>query len=294
MKGIIIKNNESNIYRDLNNIGYEIIKAGIKFDDFFFSNNYVNNNINEISIYFAEKACISNLITVTADNIPDFNEAEENFGCAGNDFLMRYYLIMNELAFQVITKPYQDKLRHALEILVKSAGWNYGNLSRGYLSFASHVNGFFTRWADMEAIKSVFEKKYILYREQVLKIIMEEGNGVLCGLCEKLNNLKSDAELAFKSGDLIFPQSQVKGNPDLFYRSEFHLSIKENEQFSKYMNTNFSFLVSRLFTIFFYLYNKKIGIKNIDRYLLAYIIYRGVEEAYNLDAIEIIKSFKGE
>lgn len=292
MKGIIIRNNESNIYNDLNNIGNKIIRAGIRYDEFFFSNTYVNNNINEISIYFAENVYLRNMISTT--NIPDFNEAEQNFGSAGNDFLMRYYYIMNKLAFHIITNSYQDKLSHALEILVKGAEWNYGNLSRGYLSFASHINGFFTRWADMEAIKSVFEKKYTLYREQVVKVIMEEGDGILNGLSENLNKLKTDAELAFKRGELIFPQDQGDGNPDLFYRSKFHLSIKNNREFSKYMNSNFNFLASRLFTIFFYLYNKKIGIKNIDRYLLAYLIYRGVEDVYRLDAIEIINNFKGE
>ena len=48
------------------------------------------------------------------------------------------------------------------------------------------------------------------------------------------------------------------------------------------MNENLDFLASRLFTIFFYLYNKKIGVKNIDRYLLAYLIYRGVEDMYGV------------
>lgn len=290
MKGLILEDNEEKIYEELYQIGKVAIDFGIKFEEFFFTNTYISENKNRAVVFFNDNANLKGNLEL--EKIETFDEAEENFGQNGNIFLMRYYLITNEMAYENITKTYNQKLEHALQILIESAEWNYGGIERGYLSFASHINGFFTRWKDMDQIREIFEEKYSWYKPIVNRMLDARSGENYKKLFLALNPLKEEAENEFRKGTLVFPNSKGSGNPDIFYRSKFHSAIKENTEFANYMNADNNFLASRLFTIFFYLYNKKIGIKNLDRYLLAYLIYRGVEDKLGLNSLEIIKQFK--
>lgn len=290
MKGLILEDNEEKIYKELYQVGKVAINSGINFEEFFFTNTHISEIKNRAVVFFNDDVNLEGNIKL--EKMQTFNEAEENFGQSGNIFLMRYYLITNRMAYENITKTYAQKLEHALQILIESAEWNYGSIERGYLSFASHINGFFTRWKDMNQIRGIFEEKYSLYKPIVNRMLDVRSGGNYKNLFLTLNSLKEEAENEFRKGTLVFPNSKDSGNPDIFYRSKFHSAIKENTEFANYMNTNNNFLASRLFTIFFYLYNKKIGIKNLDRYLLAYLIYRGVEDKLGLNSLEIIKQFR--
>lgn len=290
MEAVLLKENEAKIYEGVYRIGEKVRESGIKNNQFFFTNRVISENENEAVIYFEKNFNLHNLGRTIIEC--EFNEAENNFGVLGNKFLMNFYLIMNGIALQNVLIPYAEKLVHALHILIEAAVWNYGCIERGYLSFASHVNGFFTRWVDMKSVKEVFEERYSIYKPIVKKILEGNEKPILQNIEKELTLLKMQAIRSFEVRKLEFPNKSNLGNPDILLRSKFHLTINDNLLFRKYMNENLDFLASRLFTIFFYLYNKKIGVKNIDRYLLAYLIYRGVEDMYGLNAIEIISNFK--
>ncbi len=109
---------------------------------------------------------------------------------------------------------------------------------------------------------------------------------------EQFKSLRNEVKNAIQSKELFFVNNDQDGNPDMFYRSTFHNAIKENDDFNKYMNNDNEFLTSRIITVFTYLLIKKVGIKNIDRYLLAFYIYTSVEEIFGLNCLEAIQNFK--
>ncbi|WP_368320198.1 hypothetical protein, partial [Mediterraneibacter gnavus] len=216
MKGLILEDNEEKIYKELYQVGKVAINSGINFEEFFFTNTYISEIKNRAVVFFNDDVNLEGNIKL--EKMQTFNEAEENFGQSGNIFLMRYYLITNRMAYENITKTYAQKLEHALQILIESAEWNYGSIERGYLSFASHINGFFTRWKDMNQIRGIFEEKYSLYKPIVNRMLDVRSGGNYKNLFLTLNSLKEEAENEFRKGTLVFPNSKDSGNPDIFYR----------------------------------------------------------------------------
>lgn len=232
----------------------------------------------------------------------EFYDLEEKFGKLGNEILADFYKQTNNFAIQLIEQTkdsYEDKLMLAIDTLLVSANWNYDTIKRGYISFASHSNGFFTRWKDMDNVRGVFEIKYTKVKDYIQSRIKElivggNVNESMKAFIDIMISLKKVAKEEINNGNLKFAEMEKDGpvvNSDILYRSEFHNAINNNPRFFQYMNEDINFLSSRVFTIFTYLFLQKIGLKNIDRYLLAYYIYRSVEDYYDLDCIKEIRNF---
>jgi len=275
----------------------------IEYESFFFTDT-VEKSIHSIGMYSEKKIILhEDFITKKYDvyRLPDekFHEAEMQFGSHGNSCLGRFYCYCNELTLEMLadSKQYPELLVNALDFLIGCSIVAYGNIERGSISFMSHSNGFFTRFRNIEEIREKFEDRYQITQDIVKKSI---NNGVLkkskyqsyIPTLDRLERLKEDVYLKIKENKLIFPNNNGQGgSSDLLYRSKFHSAIKDNSDFLHYMNENKQFLTSRVYTIFSYLVIKKLGVKNVDRYLLAYLMYRGVEDLYGIDAISLINNF---
>lgn len=262
-----------------------------------------------ITLYFEQKAGIikESINNLNRDEIElkvrenvEFNETEGRFGNLGDNCLATFYKLSNKISIDSIENSienYSDKLEKALDLLIIFGHFNYGSIKKGYFSYASHSNGFFTRWEDSVAIEKVFYEKYNTLKDVILEKIDTLAfkgnlNKEMKSLVNALEELKREVKENLESGELKFFKQEDKGNPDLLYKSEFHRAIKDNPDFTDYMEKDMDFLSSRMFTIYSYFLIKKIGIKNKDRYLLGYFIYKAVEEHFKLDTISTIKNFK--
>ncbi|MGV7002172.1 lantibiotic dehydratase C-terminal domain-containing protein [Priestia megaterium] len=231
-----------------------------------------------------------------------FLETEGKFGEKGDEILQKFFKFTNEMSLNILKDTlnnYNKKLELALELMIISAHFNYGSITNGYLSYASHVNGFFTRWKDISKIKKIFQNNFseneYLIKEKLNEIILEKKIPVeFLAFPEILKKIKRKASKEMLKGNLkIFNIEPKKTNSggDFLDKSEFHKEIFQNQKFYNYMNKNHDFMISRLFTVFTYLLIKNLGIKNKDRYLLCYYIYQIVEKEYNLNTLDLIRNF---
>lgn len=283
-----------------------VLEKGYNYEDYFFTRSE-NKSVTHFDVYLntdcyhniIDKLKSKNINFEVFENIV-FDEVKDNFGQLGNYFLELFYKLSNKITLKYIENTFGDyskKLQYILDLFIVSADFNYDSIKRGYFSYASHSKGFFTRWKDSSQIENIFYDKYIKAKDMIKEriITLTEARNIdkdLLNFVNSMKNLKVDVRKEFVNGNLKFLKQEDKNNPDLLYKSEFHNAIFENIAFYEYMNTNFDFLTSRLFTVFTYLVSKKIGLKNKDRYLLGYFIYKGVEDTFNLDCISTIKNFK--
>lgn len=278
-------------------------KENMEFENFFYSDTVIKGN-HQVAIYSEKEIVlpekiISNFHAIQILPGERFQESKQEFGPEGDFYLGKFYSCCNRLSLEILVNSdsYPQLLGNAVDFLIACSIIAYGSVERGSISFMSHANGFFTRFKDIEQIREKFENRYQnvidLVRKSIEDGVSEKSKFQSYRMTmSRLYELKEAVYIGVKNGKLSFPEDNAKGNnPDMLYRSSFHSAISKNKDFLVYMKTDKQFLTSRLYTTFSYLVIKKLGVKNIDRYLLAYLIFRGVEDKYGVDAISLIKDF---
>lgn len=295
-------------------IANDYIRMTKCFFDFFFTkkregekwimNIFFEKERLEFEKYIMEKYKYNSKVTIYTDE--KFVEAEDEYGEYGNYFLSEFYKISNKISINFLMENfsfYNKKLTACIDLLIISAHINYKSIKKGYLSYASHSNAFFTNWRNIEYIRDLFEKKYLKNKDFVIKrvkklTIENELESDILEFINKFHELKNRVKDKIESGELeLFEVLEgydegKENNYELFYRSEFHKAIRDNSQFRKYMNFDSDFLSSRLMNVFTYLLLRNLGLKNKDRYLLDYYIYRAVEDIWDLECVKEVKNFR--
>ena len=302
-----INNKEDKIEKILIDIIDENVSLLSKYNNFYFFREQIKEE-QSLKIYFdkddfeVEKIKIrKNKDSVSVKNDVEFTGAEDLFGKLGDEFLAEFLKAANYSAINIIRNSldnYSKKVDIGIDILILNAAKNFKTIKEGYIVYAAFVEGFFTRWKDMDKIRAVFENNYLKNREIIYKKIKyltsneyydENTMFIKC-----INKLRSKCIEEFKSGNLKIFKEDDNRNPNLIYRSYFYKATNKNQEFKEYINTDLEYVTYRLITVFVYRLMTNIGIKNVDEYLLAYYVYRAVEDIYNLKFDEYIKKFKRE
>ncbi|MEK5295758.1 hypothetical protein [Bacillus sp. FSL R5-0659] len=284
------------------------------YTDYFFTRKEENQN-NRIDLYFNSNIAkpkivniensIKQIIDVKTKFNHKFNDTQGKFGPMGDELLADFYKCTNEVVLKSIgstVNDYNDRLDIILDLFLVSAHYNYESITSGYFSFASHVNGFFTRWKNPNVLKEKFNKIYLVNKEYIFgkieNLIEKQNLNENSELFKKvIRRMKSLMRSEIEKGNMKpFDLNEQKdaGHRDFLEKSPFHNLILENPDFIDYMNNDIDFLSSRLITVFTYLMVKNLGLRNLDRYLLCYLIYKAVEEKYNLDTMNLVRNFKKE
>ncbi|MCY7454005.1 hypothetical protein [Bacillus altitudinis] len=284
------------------------------YTDYFFTRKEENQN-NRIDLYFNSNITkpkivniensIKQIIDVKTEFNYKFNDTQGKFGPMGDELLTDFYKCTNEVVLKSIgstVNDYNGRLDIILELFLVSAHYNYESITSGYFSFASHVNGFFTRWKNPNVLKEKFNNIYLENKEYVFGKIenliekqnLNENSELFKKVIRRMKSLmRSEIEKGnMKSFDLN--EQKDEGHRDFLEKSPFHNLILENPDFIDYMNNDRDFLTSRLITVFTYLMVRNLGLRNLDRYLLCYLIYKAVEEKYNLDTMNLVRNFRKE
>lgn len=271
------------------------------YERFFFIRNQVEDN-QYIKIYL-DKVIINQLklksddcITVEEDE--SFSITNDMFGKFGDEFLLKFYKISNFSTINIIRDSlnnYNMKINIGLDLLILNSMKNIKSIKEGYFVYVAFVEGFFTRWKDINKIRGIFEEQYLKNKDFIhkkIEILTSECNyNDSTVVIKKMKNLREKMISKFASGELKFFKQEDKKNPDIVSRSEFYKSLKMNNLFETYINSDYSYLSYRLCTVYIYEMLKTIGIKNVDKYVLAYYVYRSVEDLYNLDYKKYIQNF---
>ncbi|MEK4899037.1 hypothetical protein N2V86_25200 [Bacillus sp. FSL R5-0811] len=138
-----------------------------------------------------------------------FNETQGNFGMLGDKYLAEFFKKTNEISLNILNQnfeSYNKKIEFALEIMLISAHYNYDSIKKGYLSYASHVNGFFTRWKDPNKIRDIFHKNYLNNKEylesKVSEIIDNNNRSSLSELSDIITEMKKEMTTDIEKGNL--------------------------------------------------------------------------------------------
>lgn len=267
-------------------------------------NLYFNSKINKSNIFNIENS-IKQIIDIKTEFNYKFNDTEGKFGLMGDELLADFYKWTNKIVLTSIgstVNNYNERLSIILDFLLVSAHYNYDSITRGYFSFASHVNGFFTRWKNPNVLEDKFHNIYLKNKEYIFSKIensiekqnLNENSELLKRVVIKMKKLMRTEIEKGNLNSFDLNEQKGEGNRDFLEKSPFHNLILGNPDFLDYMNNDRDFLTSRLITVFTYLMVKNLGLKNLDRYLLCYLIYKAVEEKYNLNTMSLIRNFRKE
>jgi hypothetical protein len=73
--------------------------------------------------------------------------------------------------------------------------------------------------------------------------------------------------------------------------SEFHEALQTNEAAQSFMQTDVEFLSARLILNYMYLTVARLGVSPMEKFFLAYLIARSVEEMHSLSTVESIRAY---
>jgi Lantibiotic biosynthesis dehydratase C-term len=169
-----------------------------------------------------------------------------------------------------------------------------------FLSFRSHVDGFFIMSRDPEAARKALDVRYQSYavslraRLELLLAQVRDGGEIVSQPANRwavfvATYIKRVLE-ELSSGKLRI-QSAADGyigdNYDLS-TSGFHQAIQHSAGFQDFMKTNPEFLALRVMISFLYWTLQRLGIRLVQRYLLCYSVSRGFEETFNVDSTAVM------
>lgn len=191
-----------------------------------------------------------------------------------------FFQNMNKFTYTYSESSHKDSL--LVELLFIFLKVNYGSYIKGAQSYFSHVQGFFTFFKEKKKIEALFED------------VFESSTNMLEEVFDKLEESSFNFEISnfiitheekikedILSKNINFTNHKISDN--LLKNSEFHQRIYNDVFFSEALNS-IDFQVRRFFTICFYEY-LFLGLE-IDyqkRCLLSYMVYRFIEEKYEVD-----------
>jgi hypothetical protein len=187
-------------------------------------------------------------------------------------------------------------------------------IKRSFLAYRSHAEGYIGDSRDPLKLRQHFDARYESQRHALHARIQGITDALNSGLGDESTqsnwakitgafNQKSKALIA--SGQvkvLVHEDMHALWQPahiEEFYRrretimanSEFHAALQTNEAAQRFMQTDVEFLSARLILNYMYLTIARLGVSPMEKFFLAYLIARSVEEMYSLSTIESIKAY---
>jgi hypothetical protein len=173
-----------------------------------------------------------------------------------------------------------------------------------FISYRSHVDGFFVMSKDPPATKQAFDQRYQRTAEQMksrLGAVTRQlaGQGPLVSRPAQewvalIARYAGRIQDGLRAGTLIVNVEEGDGymgdNFDLAI-SPFHQAIQDDPQMRALATVDPEFNTMRVMASLLYLTLHRMGLRFIERYLLCYSVTRSFEELYRLEPVQAITQF---
>jgi hypothetical protein len=248
--------------------------------------------------------------------IPYVPKTQVFLGARGVEFIEDYYEATNEVVLTILEQTENDRakrLEQAFDLMVITAA-TLAEIKRSFLAYRSHAEGFIGDSRDPRQLRKQFDSKYESQRNALHSRIQGIVNALDSGLDDdtyQTNWARINRAFHQKSRTLIASgHVKVLVDADMqalwqpahikeFYRrretvmanSEFHAALQTNVAALTFMQTDVEFLSARLILNYMYLTVARLGISPLEKFFLAYLIARSVEEMYSISTVESIKAY---
>ncbi|MEJ3653466.1 thiopeptide maturation pyridine synthase [Actinomycetes bacterium KLBMP 9759] len=219
------------------------------------------------------------------------------------DMLTEFHVASTPLAFDALAamRDGEQLSALALRLMFASAELGCPPVSRGFLSYRSHAEGFLANTGDPAAMRSRFEQVYRRNSESLGELLTEVladlGNGgtadgdpardspawLLRAWVPEARRVLARATVLTEEGTVQLAPIEVPADdgPDGLVVSSFHRSLFGDEEVRRALSQSW-FTVYRVLLNFQYLLFGRLGMAPRDRFLLCYLAARTVEDRYDL------------
>ncbi|GGM10365.1 thiopeptide maturation pyridine synthase [Micromonospora yangpuensis] len=191
-----------------------------------------------------------------------------------------------------------DRIGHALDLLFAFGHLSVPPISRGYLSFRSHVESFLAYTADPDAVRATFDERYRRHRPALRDRLDATLATVRGGRPDPLvetwlgivRDQKARAEPLFTSGEIDLDHLDQQGM-ELRHPIAFHDILSETPAHRSEVLSQVWFRCHRLAINQLYSHLGRLGIVPTQRYLLCHLVARTVEEEYDISPAALARQF---
>ncbi len=216
-----------------------------------------------------------------------------------------FYVDTNELAFAMLDYLRQGHTLFSLsfDLMVTVAHTLGMHLTRGFISYRSHAEGFLLSCAQPGSMRAVFERKYseqsaILTRR--LRRLLEaldldedtfpftlSWSKLMATYWARAEALERNKQLGKRLDvtDLPEPNEQLRAR---LVHSDFHSALESDQERKRALYNDSWFQCYRLVLNLLYLHLNRLGLRPLDRFLLCHLVANATEQVFDINVVELM------
>lgn len=222
------------------------------------------------------------------------------------DLIDNFYVETNDLTFRMLEHVRQNhnRLSLCLDLIFATAHKAAWPITTGFISFRSHAEGCIMRSPNPVAMRTFFEKKYATYSEALLQRLPQLLDALdheqdtfpfILTWATLMNRYWNEGVPLIKANVLdIVPPGHEKPMEEnewwksLLSHSTFHRRFFEHRVSRERLFANARFQGYRLVLNLLYLHLNRLGIRQLERFMLGHLAANTVEELFHVSAVELI------
>lgn len=220
------------------------------------------------------------------------------------ELLERFYESTNDFTFELLdaTRGGASTLAIGLDLMLATAHAMWPGITRGFLSYRAHAEGFLIQAADPAGLRQAWREAFLSQSTaltQRVRVIV----GMLDGQSapaehvrrwvDALSPFSERAEALAREGNLRLAAGGEEGlangwRTENLVHSEFQREIYRNAAYIRYLRGDARFQRYRFLLNLLYLHLHRLGIGAVDRYYLCHLVADAVEEATGVSALSLV------
>lgn len=239
---------------------------------------------------FAEKDKDGFVLYIPDENGVPISFLEKRMGAEADKLLFDFLSGIDHLYKNIFSGD--DHYIKLITLMFMYLEINYGDLKSGGFSFCSHSQGLISFYADRKRAERFLEDNYLKNKKLIAYCysLFENRSGQSAEMYKDLEKsvrkLASCSKEQIAGGNIIFMNEHTEETT--FDSSEFHTALYNNTSFIERLSNDIDFSVKRFATICFYTFLKNAGINYEKRCIIAYMIYRYIEEIQGFRYTDIV------
>lgn len=214
---------------------------------------------------------------------------------AASDLLSRWHTASTPITWRLLDQQRSGAELSVplLRLMLASAERGCPPISRGFLSYRSHAEGFLANTSDPAAQRARFDAAYRRNSAELRTLLDEvlaacprpDAADLLADWVPLIDRFKVEVEELHRAGQLDLPRIPEVGAglaPGVTV-SAFHRSMFADDAVRDELSTAPWFLVYRVLLNYQYLLFSRLGLAPRQRFALCYLAARTVEDAYGID-----------
>lgn len=216
-----------------------------------------------------------------------------------------FYVDTDEITFAMLDtiRGGGRLLSLCFDLMVVVAHLQGQHITRGFISYRSHAEGFIISTKQPQAVRALFEQQYQAQAEQFcarLRVLLgvlerkedtipfvQQWATVMQHYWERSEDLLHEGALAIAlendgSETETHAGHEFKRN---LQRSAFHSNLESDPERKRALYTDSWFLRYRLMLNLLYLHFSRLGLRPLDRFLLCHLMANSVEHTFNISAV---------